>query len=71
MQACYFRSSSSIGKRRDPGYGIGKERSQELSTNFDAITTVGFHPLTEHTAKMAARSEFIILVLCFAAYEKH
>lgn len=51
-------------------YELGRS-IQELAANFAGIKTGGFHPVTEHAAKVAARSEFIILALCFAAYEKH
>ncbi|MFJ6419206.1 ParB/RepB/Spo0J family partition protein [Paeniglutamicibacter sp. NPDC091659] len=44
---------------------------QEMAATFAGIKIGGFHPVTEHTAKVAARSEFAILALCFAAYEKH
>lgn len=49
-------------------YELGRS-IQELAADFAGIKSTGFHPVSEHTAKVAARSEFTILALCFAAYE--
>ncbi|MET0979503.1 MAG: ParB/RepB/Spo0J family partition protein [Paeniglutamicibacter terrestris] len=43
---------------------------QELAATFAGIKAGGYSPVNDHTAKIAARSEFTIVALCIAAYEK-
>ena len=50
-------------------YELGRS-SQDMAATFAGIKAEGFSPVSTHTAKVAARSEFSILALCFAAYEK-
>lgn len=50
-------------------YELGRS-IQDLAATFAGIKADGYSPVSTHTAKVAARSEFSILALCFAAYEK-